>query len=196
MALAASVLGMIVLGVAVGVYLGSAARTARRATTERVVTQAIDEATLLRGQANGDRQMARGPRCGEEGSLYPGCGRAVNRYCRTKWYGCREPLSEQAEATRRQAELDRDRRFIERLEEICFGEAEKSPWSSLRPIDDAYANAFREFGIDLDRIDPAQAGRLLSQRSEPLEMAFFLSTIGRWCVVWHGTKKMRAPGND
>ena len=191
-ALAASVLGLIVVGVGGWVYLGEL-RDARRAATERVVTQAIGEANLLFGRA----------KAASVGDLskWPDALAAVKQARSVLLAG--EPSTalhdqverlqgaierEQAEATRRAAELDRDRKFIERLEEIRFGGAEKSKWSSLSPTDDDYARAFREFGIDPDRINPAEAGRLLSQRSEPLEMAFFLDDW-RWFVVGHATKR-------
>jgi tRNA A-37 threonylcarbamoyl transferase component Bud32 len=49
-ALSASAIGLIVLGVGVTVYLGQL-NAVRRAATERVVAQALDEANMRRGQA-------------------------------------------------------------------------------------------------------------------------------------------------
>ncbi len=87
--------------------------------------------------------------------------------------------SEQADAAHRATELDRDRKFVERLEEIRFGRAEKW-WSSSLPFDEAYAKAFREFGIDPDHLKPeTSAAALLSQRSDPVEIAFS-SMTGQW----------------
>ena len=46
--------------------------------------------------------------------------------------------------------------------------------------DRSYATAFRDFGIDLDQLDPAEAGRRLDVRSNPLELAFF---VDDWALV-------------
>ena len=79
---------------------------------------------------------------------------------------------EQAEAAHGAAELDRDRRFLERLERIRLerfvkgksfvkGEDKKAKTGEAKKTDGEYATAFREFGIDIDKLDPAEAGRLL-----------------------------------
>ena len=139
------------------------ARAERRAATERVVTQALDEANLLRGQAKaaavGD--LSKWPEAmaalKQARSLLAAVGYDAEIGERV------ETLlalleKEQADAAHRAAELEKDRKFLELLEAIRLAGAEQSSWSSLRPIDDAYAKAFREFGIDPDHLDPTVAG--------------------------------------
>ena len=41
-------------------------------------------------------------------------------------------------------------------------------------IDADYETAFSEFGVDVDRLDPGDAGRALAKRSDPQEIALFL----------------------
>jgi len=177
-ALATSVIGLIILGAGGGAYLAQL-RSAQRAKTERAVTKALDEATLLRGQARaavvGDLSMWPKALAAAEKArslLAMGEPGAALRARVDELVAAVE--RERDDAAHRAAELDKDRKFIERLQEIRVGGAEQSQWSTLNPIDDAYARAFREFGIDPDRLDSVEAGRLLSQRSEPLELAYFL----------------------
>ena len=91
---------------------------------------------------------------------------------------------EQADAAQRASELDRDLRFIERLEGIRLERVEESTWAyeQLQRIDAAYATAFREFGIDLDQLDPNESKLLLSHRSDPLKLALF---IDEWALIRH-----------
>ncbi len=83
-ALAASVLGLIALGGGGWAYFAQQ-RAARQAATERVVTEALDKATLLRGQAKaapvGDlSKWSDGPRRRESGAFLAGCGRALQAF--------------------------------------------------------------------------------------------------------------------
>jgi tetratricopeptide (TPR) repeat protein len=182
-ALAASVIALIVLGVSSWGYV-SDLKAARRAATERVARQAIDEANLLRGQAKaaavGDlSKWAPALAAAKKARSLVAAGDAdadlQNRVKTLVTF----LEGEQADAEHRAAELDRDREFVERLEEIRLGRAGKW-WSSLLPYDEAYAKAFREFGIDPDHLNPDEAGSLLSQRSDPVEITFFLDD---WAMV-------------
>ena len=157
----------------------------RRATTERVVTATLDEATLLRGQAKaaavGDLSMwPRALAAAEKARTLlaigePGValrGRVVELVAQLK--------REQADAAFRAAQADRDRKFIERLERIRLARFEQGDkWNRSQTVAD-YAIAFREFGIDIDRLDPVEAGRRLRERSNPLNVAFFLDD---WALV-------------
>ena len=76
---------------------------------------------------------------------------------------------EKADAVHRAEEAGRDRKFLDRLESI---RTKLSDQHGPDEINSEYALAFRDFGIDPDRLDPEDAGRLLRMRSEPLEFAF------------------------
>ena len=87
---------------------------------------------------------------------------------------------EQADATRRATEAERDRKFLERLERIRLARFEQGEnWDPSQTVAD-YATAFRDFGIDIDQLAPVEAGRRLKERSNPLELAFFLDD---WALV-------------
>ncbi len=86
---------------------------------------------------------------------------------------------EQVDAADRAEEAERDRKFLERLESIRTSTAVNLTNAELHfslegKIDSDYSTAFREFGIDPDHLDPKEAGRLLRERSRPLEIAQFL----------------------
>jgi eukaryotic-like serine/threonine-protein kinase len=189
-ALAASVIGLFVLGGSGWVYLGQL-RAARRAATERVVAQAIDEANLLRGKA-------KAAPIGDISIWPPALAAAKQARSLVAAGDADEGLrkrvetlvaileSEQADATRLAAELEKDRKFLDRLEAI-----RNSRVDDVRPkdTDNAYAMAFREFGIDLDKLDPTEAGGLLSQRSDPLALAFFVDD-------WISVRRDSGPQGD
>jgi eukaryotic-like serine/threonine-protein kinase len=173
-ALAASVIGLIVLGAGGWVYLAQA-NAARRASIERVVSQALDEASQLRGQAKaaavGD--LSKWPLALAEAKkartlLAAGDPDAkLEKRVETLMSVLEK---EQTEATRRSDELQKDRRFLERLEAIRVGYDHQHP----EKTEMAYARVFREFGVDLDQLEPSESGRRLAQRSDPVEFAFFL----------------------
>jgi len=166
-----------------GLFYASRMGAERRAATERVVSEALDEATLLRGQA---KAAAVG-----DLSKWPGAIAAAKRARSLLATGERDSdlqkrvetlvalvTGEQAEAAHGAAELERDRKFLDRLERIRLERFEKGEKWDAKKTDDEYATAFREFGIDIDKLDPAEAGRLLKERSNPLELAFFLDDWG------------------
>ncbi len=185
-ALAASVLGLIVLGAGGWAYLAQQ-RAARRTATEGVVTEALELATLARGQAKaapvGDL------------SKWSEALTAVNQAwsalkpgepywdLRTRVIELQTTLEqEKRSAVRRTEEATRDRIFLERLESI---RTKLSDQRGPDKIDSDYAEAFRDFGIDPDQLDPKDAGRLFRSRSEPLEFALFLddwTLIRRWAL--------------
>jgi hypothetical protein len=182
--LAASILGLVLLGSGGWAYLAQL-RAGRLVTTERVVTQALDEAKFLRGQAKaasvGDMAkwreaiaMAKQARS----SLVAGEPSVPLRAQVDTFLADLE--REQSDATQQAGDADRDRRFLERLERIRldpFVQGDK--WDPAK-TDSLYASAFREFGIDIDRLDPTEAGRLLKKRSNTLELIHFLDD---WALI-------------
>ena len=189
-ALAASVVGLMLLGGGGWAYLAQQ-RSARQATTERVVTGAIEKATLLRGLAKaapvGDLSKwgeAFTAASQAEATLQAGEPTAPLRARVVELLDTLE--REQAEASRLATEKDKDRKLFERLEAIRFEFADKDSSSHGFPDQDnaaktdaAYATAFREFGIDPDQLDPTEAGRLFRKRSQPLE---FASRLDAWAL--------------
>ncbi len=181
MALAASVLGMILLGGGGWAYF-SQQRAARQAATERVVTQALDKATLLRGQAKAAPV--------DDLSKWTEAVAAANQArssldageptidLRARVVQLRATIEqEQADASDRAKGAERDRKFLERLEIIWNSTAANitnEDVRNFRKIDSDYSTAFREFGIDPDHLDPKDAGRLLGERTRPLEIALSL----------------------
>jgi len=99
---------------------------------------------------------------------------------------------EQAEASRLATEKDKDRKLFERLEAIRFEFADKDASQSgfadnntAAKTDAAYATAFRKFGIDVDQLDPTEAGRLFRERSQPRE---FASRLDAWALIRKAAK--------
>ncbi|MGO9914878.1 MAG: protein kinase domain-containing protein, partial [Isosphaeraceae bacterium] len=198
-ALAASLVGLIVLGAGGFSYLGRL-RAARRAETERIVTEAMDQVNLFRGEAKaaaiGDlskwaEALAAAKNLhtllvtGEPNTILAG---RVNQLLA-------DLKREQADAQHRSDEADRDRKFIERLQRIRLDRFEKSDWIP-QDTDIAYSAAFREFEIDVDILDPAKAGRRLREHSNPMELAFFLD---EWAQIRYTAlinPQSRKPEND
>jgi eukaryotic-like serine/threonine-protein kinase len=194
-ALAVSVLGLIVLGGGGSAYFAPQ-RAARLAATERVVTESIDKATLLRGQAKaapvGDLSKwsdALAAANQARSSLDAG---EPSRALQARVVQLLATLEqEKTDAADRAAEAVRDRNFLELLESIRTKLGEQNGPDKLDSeyakearrlftIDSEYAVAFRGFGIDPDHLDPKEAGRLFRSRSEPLEIAFFLDD---WTLI-------------
>ena len=189
-ALAASVLACLVLGGCGWAYMVRQ-RATRRAATERVVAEAIEKATLLRGQAKaaptGDvsrwsEAIAAGRQARsalEAGESIPALGQRIEELLALI-------EAEQADAARRVVEADRDRRFLERLEMVRT----KGGDVSDSEIDAGYSAAFREFGIDPDRLEPEEAGRRLRERTRPSEIALFLDD---WALTRRSAERKGGP---
>ena len=124
-------------------------------------------------------ELAERSRRGKESSGFIGRRRARRSSPRASERGSRAHTTR----TRRScptdaAEQQSDQKFLERLE---FVRLERMvPYVDWQCADAAYSSAFREFGIDPDRLEPAEAGRLLSQRTAPSELAFYLDD---WALV-------------
>jgi tetratricopeptide (TPR) repeat protein len=180
-ALAASVLGLISLGGGGWVYLDKV-RSDRHAVTERVVSEALDEANLLRGLAKaapvGD--LSRWPEAIAAAKKARGLLAAgmIDSGLQRRVEDLQVRLeNEQAAAIRLAKERERDRRFLERLEGIRLDRcAHEDPngGDAERRTDLAYAAAFREFGIDIENLSPVEADARLKERFAPSEWVSFL----------------------
>src|SRR5262249_1120690 len=137
-------------------------RAERRTATERVVTQALDEANLLRGQAKaaavGDLSQWPGAIAAAKQARSLLAAGQPGATLRAKVETMLALLErEQAVAVHRAAEMDRDRIFLERLEAIRldrFAHGDPSGNEAEKRTDVAYTTAFRDFGIDVDALDP------------------------------------------
>jgi serine/threonine-protein kinase len=179
-ALATSVL--VIVGLAGGgwTYLAQQ-RTVRLMTTTRVVTEALAEAERFRGQAQsalvGDLTKwseAMGAAKRARDLLAEG---ETDDALQTRVATALADLErEQAAAQNRAAEVERDRKLLGELETIRGSRGEH--WDHTR-TDAEYAAAFRNFGIDLDQLDPQEAGQQIAQRSAPVELT---SYIDEWAL--------------
>ena len=175
---------MVFLGGGAWSYL-SQLKAAARSRTELAVNQALNEASVLLGQAKiapaGDL------------SKWPDALAAVNRAqsllnagepsttLRDRVDQLRKSLEqEQAEAIRRDEEAQRDRKLVERLDRIRLERFLLGDKWVPQETDRSYSATFREFAIDVDQLAPLEAGRRLKERSNPLELAFF---VDDWALV-------------
>jgi eukaryotic-like serine/threonine-protein kinase len=175
MAVAASILALLFVGGGAWGYL-ERKKAFRRAAVERVVSEALDEASLLRGQARlavGDERSrwseALSAAKRADGLLASGeVDDALHLRVRTVLAALEQ---EQAAANARAESIRRDRELLGRLESIRGARSEH--WDTRR-TDKEYASAFRDIGIDVDRLGPKAAGDWLHARSEPVELASYL----------------------
>jgi tetratricopeptide (TPR) repeat protein len=84
---------------------------------------------------------------------------------------------EQADAAEKAHRLDVDHTLLADLEAVRGDRAEHL---DAKRTDAGYAAAFRKAGLDLDVREPAEAGRWLAARSEPVELAGYLDD---WAIV-------------
>jgi tetratricopeptide (TPR) repeat protein/tRNA A-37 threonylcarbamoyl transferase component Bud32 len=188
-ALAASILGFFALGGGAWAYVAEQ-RTARQAATEKVVTEILDKANLLRGQAKaaplGDlSKWSEALAAASEGhsSLALGDPSAALRCRVDDLVGTLQ--NERADAARFAEERDKDQKLFDRLEAIQFEVVDKqNPVPTIESINDdasrKYATAFREFGIDVDHLAPAKAAGLLKRKANPQE---FASRLDDWALI-------------
>jgi serine/threonine-protein kinase len=153
-ALAASVVGLVVLGGGGWAYLAQQ-RAERRATTERGATAALAEAKVWRDQAR--KATATGNL-----ELWATAVAAVRHARDLVAQGEADaPLRDQVNAEmiafeREQREAQVERQLLDDLDAI---RGNRSEHLDPKRSDAEYAAAFRGFGIDLDRLDPEEAGR-------------------------------------
>ena len=134
----------------------------RRAATEPAVSRVLDEATLLRGQATaaatGDLSKSTEAHAIAEQARSLSSLVTVNGFPRVELL-LSQIGAEHAAATKRAAEATRDQKFLERLEAIRLERFVQGDKWSPSVGDEAYQNAFRDFGIDVNQLGPAEAGR-------------------------------------
>ena len=176
-ALAASVLGLVFLGAGGWAYVARQ-RAARQAVTERVVADALAKASLLRGQAKAApvsdlSKWSEALAAANEANASLQAGEPSDPL-RNRVMQLRQSLErEQAEASHLATVQEQDRKLFEKLDAIRFQSANGED----AKIGTAYANAFREFGIDIDTVEPAEAARFFRKRSNPQEFAFRLDDL-------------------
>jgi serine/threonine-protein kinase len=188
-ALAASVLGLVVLGSGGGAYLAWE-RTARLMATTRVVTEAMAEAERLRGQAQsaalGDlTKWSEALGAARRARDLLAQGQADDKLQTRVATALVDLQREQVAAQLRATEIERDRKLLGALETIRGNRSEH--WDPKR-TDAEYAAAFRDFGIDLDQLDPKAAGRRIAQRSAPVELCSF---VDDWAFVRRRARGLR-----
>ncbi len=151
-------------------------RTARLMATSRVVTEALAEAERLRGQAQaaglGDlSKWSEAMGAARRAHDLLAQGEADDALRGRVAAALADLEQEQDAAAKRVAEVERDRKLLSRLETIAGNLADDG---NVEQMHVEYAAAFREFGIDLDQLDPKEAGKRLAQRSAPAELASYL----------------------
>ncbi len=78
---------------------------------------------------------------------------------------------ERAAAEEKAHRVEVDRALLAKLEAVRLSRAEHT---DPKRTDSEYAAAFRAVGLDLDATEPAEAGKWLAARSEPIELASYL----------------------
>ncbi len=179
-ALAASVL--VTAGVIGGGWTFQTRQHAARLTaTTRLVTEALADAERFRGQAQS--ATARGLARWSEARAAAARARdllvqgAADDALRARVNDVLADVErDQAAAANRTAELERDRMLLDELETI---RGDRSEHWSPKQTDEDYSASFRKFGIDLDRLEPVEAGKQIARRSQPVELASYLDD---WAV--------------
>jgi tetratricopeptide (TPR) repeat protein/tRNA A-37 threonylcarbamoyl transferase component Bud32 len=183
---------MIALGVGMLVYTWQQ-RFARQSATEQIVTESLTKATLLRGQASAAPvgELSKWTEAitavkQAEASLQTGEPSETLRQRVAELLQSLE--TERREAEQRANEAEKDRKLVERIEairvqyvdadEVWFSERENK--ESPINANEAYAEAFRVYGIDVDQVEPAEAGKHLRQRPQAQEIAF---AIDAWSLI-------------
>ncbi len=174
-ALAASVLATFGLAGGGWAYL-SREHAARRAATTRVVSDVLADAERLRGQARSAAPV--------DLTIWSDAVSAASHARDLLAQGEPDHALEQrvdatlssveqerAGAVARVSDIELDRRLLAELEAIRGNRSEH--WNRME-TDKEYAVAFSTFGIDLDHLDPKEAGGQIARRSRPVELASFL----------------------
>jgi tetratricopeptide (TPR) repeat protein len=168
-ALAASLLVIAGLAGGGGSYLAWQ-RAERRAITERGVAAALAEARVWRDQA---RRAAAIGNLDQWATALAAAGHARGLMAQGEANAAlRDQVGgELAALEREQEEAKSERRLLDELEGI---RANRSEHWDPKQTDAEYAAAFRRFGIDLDQLDPNEAGNRIGKLSAPMELASYL----------------------
>ncbi len=174
-ALAASVL--VTFGVVGGGWAHlTRQRAARLVATNRVVSDALADAEVLRGRARtaalGDLTLwleaVSAAKHARDLLAQGEPDRTLQQRVDATLTGVEQ---EHAAAKRQVAELERVQKLLTELETIRGNRSEH--WDANQS-DREYAAAFRTFGMDFDQLDPKEAGNQIAQRSQPVELASYL----------------------
>ena len=190
-ALALCVLGFVILGGSGWAYVAQQ-KAVRESATERKAADAMAMASLFRGQAKASQ-------VGDQNNWNEAISAAKQAQVILQAGESNESLrgsvdellktleGEKAEALRMVSENEKDQKLLTQLEAIrqkyvdagdlrnYYGDKEKET-----KADEAYCDAFRAFGINVDQIDPTEAGRLFRQRSLLEEFVF---SIDSWMLI-------------
>jgi serine/threonine-protein kinase len=181
MALAGSVLLTLLLGVGGYTWL-ERQRAQRRAATAHSVETALGRASLVRGQAalaavgdlsawvEAQAEVKRAQDLLKQGEADPALRERVQTLA--------EELQRGREAAQRRADdAAAERRLVTALEKI---RGDRGEHFDLKRADRAYAREFRTFGLDLDLVEPKEAGLRLARREATAEIA---AALDEWCVI-------------
>ncbi len=165
-------------------------RAARAARAAGMLTEAVTEARLERERASSGNSedllhwvkavaacRSAEPLLGE-GEPDLSLQRRLHDFIRTVYV-------EAGAAESRIEEVKADRRMLERLEEIRFNVTNEA---SAAPLQLAYAKAFRDYGIDLDVLDPVEAGKRLASRKLAVEL---VAVLDDWTIHAVGEQRRR-----
>jgi serine/threonine-protein kinase len=181
LALAASVLLTVCLGGGGYAWLQQQ-RAERRSTTARVVDEALQQVALIRGSAGAsmggdlsgwaaaEAELKRAEALVDQGEAEPALRERVAEVRAEVEQG-------RAEAQRRADDVAAERRLVARLEAI---RGEHIEHFDAKRADDAYAEAFRAFGLDPEVVEPKVAGARLVARAGTAEIA---AALDDWSVL-------------
>jgi serine/threonine-protein kinase len=177
--LAATIIAMLTLGV--GSWAFQARQRAERiAVATRAVSRALSDAQLLLGQArasaSGDLSKWTEAMAAARGAASLLAGSEVDAVTRTQIQAAiRSLLDEGQVAEARIAAEKADRRMLDQLAAIRQGLdylVEQRRIGEVR-----FAAAFRDYGIDVDRLPPAEAGAMIASRPTAVEL---VAAIDEW----------------
>jgi serine/threonine-protein kinase len=169
--LAAAVLALLTLGGLSAMYYLQQ-RQARAAAAERI----IDQVSTLRGQALAQPEEV--PRWEVALAAVDQADPAGDPSARTQLVALRTVIRAGLDAARR------DKTLLDRLVDIRSGEADDQGGAL---IDRDYADAFRQAGIDLATLTPAEAGALIRTRS-PRAAPALAAALDDWASVRRGKR--------
>jgi eukaryotic-like serine/threonine-protein kinase len=188
--LAASLIGLMTLGGG-GFAWFQQQRSDRLARTARTVEEALADAARLEGEAQaappGETAkwaVALSAAKRAEGLLAQG---EADASLKGRVVALLDHLNlKRADAAEKAGQLETDRVLLAELEMVRGNRADAV---NLKQIDADYAVAFRKAGLDLDKTEPADSGKWLKARSEPVELAGYLDD---WAFVRRTTGRTEA----
>jgi serine/threonine-protein kinase len=165
---ATGIMGLLVAGAILAGGIGWIVRdrAARRSLTEREVIRALGEAATFQGQSKWPEALEAAKRA--EGFLAGGASESLRRLV---------------------LERRKDLEMVLRLEEIWLPRAKHGTEGAYdnRWADASYAKAFRDYGIDVEALEPAEAARRIRARTIRLELAAALD-----CWADRGQQSLQA----